>query len=77
MKLPGVGGKIADCVLLFGGGMLEAFPIDTWIDKVLTQRYHLEDWSLKQKLSFARLHFGNLAGLAQQFFFSSERLRLF
>ncbi len=76
MKLPGVGGKIADCVLLFGGGMLEAFPIDTWIDKVLTQRYHLEDWSLKQKLSFARLHFGNLAGLAQQFFFSSERLRL-
>ena len=76
MTLPGVGGKIADCVLLFGAGMLQAFPIDTWIDKVLTQRYHLDDWSLKQKLSFAHLHFGDFAGLAQQFFFSSERLRL-
>jgi N-glycosylase/DNA lyase len=76
MRLPGVGGKIADCVLLFGAGKLQSFPIDTWIDKVLTHRYHLEDWTLKQKLAFARIHFGDFAGLAQQFFFSAERLKL-
>jgi N-glycosylase/DNA lyase len=76
MGLPGVGGKIADCVLLFGAGKLESFPIDTWIDKVLTHRYHLEDWNQKQKLAFARIHFADFAGLAQQFFFSAERLKL-
>ncbi len=74
MKLPGVGGKIADCVLLFGARKLEAFPIDTWIEKVLSLRYGLEKWNQDQKLKFAHLHFGSFAGLAQQFFFSAERL---
>ena len=74
MKLPGVGGKIADCVLLFGGHFLEAFPIDTWIEKSLDNRYLLHGWSTTQKTHFARIHFGKLAGLAQQFLFSAERL---
>ncbi len=74
MKLPGVGRKIADCVLLFGARKLEAFPIDTWIEKVLNFRYGLEKWNQDQKLQFAHLHFGKFAGLAQQFFFSAERL---
>ena len=74
MKLPGVGGKIADCVLLFGASKYEAFPIDTWIEKVLSLRYGLEKWNQDQKLKFAHLHFGSFAGLAQQFFFSAERL---
>ena len=39
MKLPGVGPKIADCVLLFGYGKYDAFPVDTWILKVLVQAY--------------------------------------
>jgi N-glycosylase/DNA lyase len=30
-SLPGVGPKIADCVLLFGLGRLEAYPVDRWI----------------------------------------------
>jgi N-glycosylase/DNA lyase len=77
MQLPGVGEKIADCVLLFGASKMESFPIDTWIDKVLTNRYNLIGWSQSQKLDFARLHFGKFAGLAQQFFFSGERLGVF
>ena len=77
MEMPGVGPKIADCALLFGAGKLEAFPIDTWMDKVLESRYELTDWSLSQKLTFARIHFGKFAGLAQQFLFSSERHGVF
>ena len=30
-SLPGVGPKIADCVLLFGLDRLEAYPVDRWI----------------------------------------------
>jgi N-glycosylase/DNA lyase len=77
MEMPGVGQKIADCALLFGAGKLEAFPIDTWMDKSLERRYGLEGWSLSQKLTFARVHFGKFAGLAQQFLFSSERRGIF
>src|SRR5205823_3635075 len=31
MRLPGVGRKIADCVLLFACGFQDAFPVDVWV----------------------------------------------
>lgn len=72
-SLPGVGEKIADCVLLFGAGRLEAFPVDTWILKALARRYGLDDWKPAHVAHFGRMHFGPLAGLAQQYLFSYER----
>ena len=72
-SLPGVGEKVADCVLLFGAGRLEAFPVDTWILKTLARRYGLEEWKPAPLAQFGRVHFGPLAGLAQQFLFAWER----
>ncbi|HEY0966549.1 MAG TPA: DNA glycosylase [Opitutaceae bacterium] len=71
--LPGVGEKVADCVLLFGAGRLEAFPVDTWILKALARRYGLDGWKPAQVAQFGRAHFGPLAGLAQQYLFAYER----
>jgi N-glycosylase/DNA lyase len=76
MALPGVGRKIADCVLLFGAGRLEAFPIDTWVQKILVRPYGLEGWKVDQLLDFARIHFGPSAGLAQQYLFAAARAGL-
>jgi N-glycosylase/DNA lyase len=73
MQLPGVGEKVADCVLLFGAGRLEAFPVDTWILKALARRYGLEGWKPAQVAQFGRAHFGPLAGYAQQYIFAWER----
>lgn len=73
MELPGVGEKVADCVLLFGAGQLEAFPVDTWVLKSLARRYGLDDWKPAQVAHFGRTHFGPLAGLAQQYLFAWER----
>ena len=73
MELPGVGEKVADCVLLFGAGKLEAFPVDTWILKALARRYQLDGWKPAQVAQFGRAHFGPFAGYAQQFLFSWER----
>ena len=73
MKLPGVGGKVADCALLFGAAKGEAFPVDTWIAKVMSERYGLNGWNLEQIATFGRAHFGPHAGLAQQFLFSAAR----
>lgn len=72
-ELPGVGEKVADCVLLFGGGRFEAFPVDVWITKTMELRYQLEGWAPQQIVHFGRIHFGACAGLAQQYLFSWER----
>lgn len=74
LQLPGVGPKVADCVLLFGFGRTEVFPVDTWIARILGTRYpDLSGWDRRQLAAFARIHFGEAAGLAQQWFFSEAR----
>ena len=73
LSLPGVGSKIADCVLLFSLGRLESFPIDTWIAKILKRSYGLENFSNAQLQAFSRNHYGPYAGYAQQFLFSAAR----
>ena len=73
LTLPGVGEKIADCVLLFGLGHPEAFPVDTWMIKAMTRRYGLDGWSPSQVAHFGRVHYGRTAGLAQQLLFAWER----
>jgi N-glycosylase/DNA lyase len=71
--LPGVGEKVADCVLLFGAGKGEAFPVDVWILKAMARRYGLTTWAPAQVAQFGRIHFGAHAGLAQQYLFAFER----
>jgi N-glycosylase/DNA lyase len=71
--LPGVGGKIADCALLFGAGRLEAFPVDVWILRAMQARYALPGWRPAQLARFGQAHFGPRAGLAQQYLFAWER----
>lgn len=73
LELPGVGEKVADCVLLFGAGKLGAFPVDTWVLKSLTRRYGLSGWKPAAVAHFGRTHFGPHAGLAQQYLFAWER----
>ncbi|BET67100.1 hypothetical protein ASA1KI_20180 [Opitutales bacterium ASA1] len=71
--LPGVGEKIADCALLFGAAKLEAFPVDVWLLRAMSRRYGLEGWTPAHIAHFGRVHFGPLAGLAQQYLFAWER----
>lgn len=73
LELPGVGAKIADCALLFGAGKLEAFPVDVWLLRAMARHYGLDGWSPGQIAHFGRVHFGPLAGLAQQYLFAWER----
>lgn len=75
LGLPGVGEKIADCVLLYGMNRLESFPVDTWINQAMQRLYHLNGWTHSQIAHFGRTHFGAFAGLAQQFLFAAVRRR--
>jgi N-glycosylase/DNA lyase len=77
MKLRGVGGKIADCVLLFAYGFDSAFPVDVWIERALQRLYFPRRRASKKQLRrFAATHFGPHAGYAQQHLFHYMRTKL-
>ncbi|HLX94618.1 MAG TPA: DNA glycosylase [Verrucomicrobiae bacterium] len=77
MKLRGVGGKIADCVLLFAYGFDGAFPVDVWVERALRQLYFPRRRVAAKRLHhFAATHFGPHAGHAQQYLFHYMRTKL-
>jgi len=89
LSLPGVGPKVADCVLLFSLDKLEAFPVDVWIKWATLEFYgdhfersFVESTSSKKSItpnqyrtinSFGRDHFGEYAGYAQEYLFALSR----
>ena len=77
MKLRGVGGKIADCVLLFAYGFDAAFPVDVWVERALRQLYFPRRRVTAKRLRhFAATHFGPHAGCAQQYLFHYMRTKV-
>jgi N-glycosylase/DNA lyase len=76
MQLPGVGRKIADCVLLFACGSQSAFPMDVWVMKALRRLYFARRQVNTRHLhQFAATHFGANAGYAQQYLFHYMRTK--
>ena len=89
LSLPGVGSKVADCVLLFSLGKLEAFPVDVWMKRVILECYSqfFESWfperirygkSLSMRdyqtiYDFGRHHFGEYLGYAQEYLYHYKR----
>jgi N-glycosylase/DNA lyase len=75
-ELPGVGAKVANCVMLFAYERLRAFPIDVWIERVLREKY----FPRARKLNAGRLraftdkYFGDHGGYAQQYLFHHARM---
>ncbi len=82
LTVPGIGNKVADCILLFSLDKLEAFPLDRWMIRIL-KKYYLEKLELETKSITEKQynilhekivkHFGPYAGYAQQFLFKMER----
>jgi len=78
LSLPGVGPKVADCIMLFSLKKLEVFPIDVWVRRVMSELYFNAENSEKgiapNKLQeLAKEKYGNLAGIAQQYLFYWRR----
>jgi len=68
-KLFGVGNKVADCILLFACEQPAAFPVDTWVKKVLAEYYDFHESKQEKIDAFVEDHFGEFAGIAQQYLF--------
>lgn len=83
LAIPGVGNKVADCIMLFSLDRMDAFPLDRWMMRVLQKYYNtildmVQIATLTDK-QYKRLHekivgyFGPYAGYAQQLLFKMER----
>jgi len=80
--IPGVGNKVADCIMLFSLNKLDAFPLDTWMIKIL-EKYYSNEFQIETKTitekQYESIHkkivdyFGPYCGYAQQFLFKMER----
>ena len=77
MTLSGVGGKVADCIMLFSLKKYNVFPIDVWVRRVMNELYIKMDdenkVSKKLLQDLAKEKYAELAGLAQQYLFYWKR----
>ena len=64
LKIRGVGNKVADCVLLFGFGLLDSFPVDVWMKRAISEHFSPD---------FDPTVFSPYAGIAQQYIFHYVR----
>lgn len=90
LRFPGVGPKVADCVLLFSLEKLDAFPVDVWIKRAISRHYakyfsgklvermpnekSLSTSEYKQLNLFGKNYFGKYAGYAQEYLYHYERI---
>jgi N-glycosylase/DNA lyase len=89
VEFPGVGLKVADCVLLFSLEKMEAFPVDVWVKRVILNHYtnqlpellvkklsthdSLSNSEYEKLNAFGRSYFGQYAGYAQEYLYHYER----
>jgi N-glycosylase/DNA lyase len=89
LECPGVGLKVADCVMLFSLNKMEAFPVDVWVKRVILNHYadkfpsdlvnkmrshnSLTNGEYLKIGEFARNYFGAYAGYAQEYLYHFER----
>lgn len=73
LRIKGVGVKIAHCVLLFGLSRRDAFPIDVWIKRIMEKIYYNKETSKEEIQIFAKEHYGEYGGYAQQYLFYYAR----
>lgn len=61
----GIGDKVANCILLFGLSRHDAFPVDTWMKKIIDREYGGK---------FPLERYPKTAGIMQQYMFYAERM---
>ena len=73
ISLKGIGPKVASCILLFGFGKTDKFPVDTWIEQVYYNHFSTIKRTRPQIQNYFEEKYGEYAGFAQQYLFYYER----
>ena len=75
MKLSGVGGKVSDCICLFGLGHASAFPVDVWVKRLMKSWFDVDGSNEFVRKEAIRI-FGPECGIYQQSLFHAARTGL-
>lgn len=71
MQYPGIGPKVASCILLFAYQKFDVFPIDTWVKKYMKDNYNIEGEKNIRKFIVDMYH--EYSGIVIQYMFNSKR----
>lgn len=69
LEFPGVGAKVANCMMLFGLGQRDSFPLDVWMKRIMNQLYGIPEDDTKAMETLAKENYGHFGGIAQQYLF--------
>lgn len=72
----GIGGKVADCISLFGFKKTDSFPVDTWIEKLYREDFGGTLTDRDKITIFFKNLFGEYSGYVQQYLFYFKRQNL-
>jgi len=74
LTFPGVGDKVANCVLIYSLKKYKAFPVDLWVERLLVEDYGLnKKMSLINKRKWGQNYFGKYSGIIQHYLFHYKR----
>ena len=73
LRFPGVGPKVADCVLLFSLGHADAFPLDVWMKRAMRLMYFQGAEPGKKAMEDQVAALGPNSGILQQYIFQYAR----
>ncbi len=71
-SIKGIGTKVASCILMFGYGRFDVYPVDTWVRHFVSENYDVKD-NIKDISIYMRDIFQDYSGLAIQYFYHIER----
>ncbi len=69
LSFPGIGYKVAHCILLFGYSVMKAFPVDIWISRWIKEVFDI-DGAHDRLTAWGQTAFGDYAGYAQEYVFN-------
>jgi N-glycosylase/DNA lyase len=75
-SLPGIGRKVANCILLFAYGRLEVVPVDVWIGRILGSFRGRRKATPAELERYGERVLGPYAGYVQQWLFHRARTGL-
>lgn len=73
ISLPGIGPKVADCILLYSLGYLDTVPIDRWMFNIAKNVYNVKFTKNSDISKWYSEYFGQYAGVAGQYLFEYYR----
>lgn len=71
-SIKGIGTKVASCILMFGYGRFDVYPVDTWVRHFVSENYNIKD-DIKSISEYMKDIFGSYSGLAIQYFYHIQR----